>query len=215
MNRKSEASVAVSAYRCLFPSIPLISRWLPVGKEQELIKQQNCTSARDLVVTETTTQQPRYPQPRVGTSLHVLEQAGLRPSQDGDPASWVSEHRPATLLWNISRCGLPTFRGLERGVSSDSDLLDWFEVLTVVALKSSIFWNTSCSTVKINQRFGRPHRLYLHGLRVSQARNQSLLVACFMLVSYLAYSPILKMVAMLIRNFGWFSPDYTALYHGN
>lgn len=72
---------------CFYVSIfvPQISRWPPVGKEQELIKQQNCSSARDLVVTETTTQQPRYPQPRAATSCYAVEQAGPRPSQDGDP----------------------------------------------------------------------------------------------------------------------------------
>jgi hypothetical protein len=56
-------------------------------------------------------------------------------------------------------------------------------------LKSSIFWDiTPCSPLKVNRRFGGTCRLHIQGRRISQARN------------------------MLLRNVGWLSTDYTALY---
>jgi hypothetical protein len=46
------------------------------------------------------------------------------------------------------------------------------EVLTVVGMKNSIFWDiTLCSPVKINRRFGGTDRLHPQGRSVSQARN--------------------------------------------
>jgi hypothetical protein len=48
-----------------------------------------------------------------------------------------------------------------------------FEVLTVVVMKSSVFWDiTTCSPLKVNQRFGETCCLHLQGWRVSQATNQ-------------------------------------------
>jgi hypothetical protein len=48
-----------------------------------------------------------------------------------------------------------------------------FEVLTAVVMKSSIFWDiTPYNPLKVNCRFGGSCRLYLHGRRISQARNQ-------------------------------------------
>jgi hypothetical protein len=47
-----------------------------------------------------------------------------------------------------------------------------FEVLTVVVMKSTIFWDTMpCSALKINGRFGGTYRLHLQGRRISPARN--------------------------------------------
>jgi hypothetical protein len=47
------------------------------------------------------------------------------------------------------------------------------EVLTAVAMKSSIFWDiTPRSPLKVNNRFGRTCRLHLQDRRISQARNQ-------------------------------------------
>jgi hypothetical protein len=54
-----------------------------------------------------------------------------------------------------------------------------FEVLTVVAAKSSVFWDiTPWNPLQANQRFGGTCRLDLRGLRISQARK---LATCFML----------------------------------
>jgi hypothetical protein len=48
-----------------------------------------------------------------------------------------------------------------------------FEVLTAVAMKSSIFWDvTPCSPLKVNRRFGRTCRLYFNGRRIRPARNK-------------------------------------------
>jgi hypothetical protein len=46
-------------------------------------------------------------------------------------------------------------------------------VLTVVVMKSSIFWDImSCSLLKVNRRFERTCCLYFLGRRISQARTQ-------------------------------------------
>jgi hypothetical protein len=48
-----------------------------------------------------------------------------------------------------------------------------FEILTAVALKTSIFCDVMPrSPVSVNRRFGGTFRLHLEGWRVSQARNQ-------------------------------------------
>jgi hypothetical protein len=47
--------------------------------------------------------------------------------------------------------------------------------------------------LKVNRRFGRTSRFHLQGRRICKARNQQ--ATCFTLVSYLAYSSILKMEA--------------------
>jgi hypothetical protein len=47
------------------------------------------------------------------------------------------------------------------------------EVLTVVIMKSSIFWDrTPCSPLKVNRRFAGPCRFQIQGSRVSLARNK-------------------------------------------
>jgi hypothetical protein len=48
-----------------------------------------------------------------------------------------------------------------------------FEVLTAVVMKSIIFSDiTSCSPLKVNQRFGGIYRLHPQGRRISRVRNQ-------------------------------------------
>jgi hypothetical protein len=48
-----------------------------------------------------------------------------------------------------------------------------YEVLTAVAMKSSIFWDiTPCSPKKVNRRFEGIYRLHVQGGRVSQIRNK-------------------------------------------
>jgi hypothetical protein len=82
--------------------------------------------------------------------------------------------------------------------------------------------------LKVSRRFGGAYRLHLQGRSISRARNQgerkwreelclAVLVTClppaFTLVSCSAYSSTLKMEAdMFLRNVGWLSTDYTALY---
>jgi hypothetical protein len=47
------------------------------------------------------------------------------------------------------------------------------EVLTLVVMKSPIFWDvTPCSLLENNRHFGGAYRLHLQGRRISQARNQ-------------------------------------------
>jgi hypothetical protein len=47
------------------------------------------------------------------------------------------------------------------------------EVLTVMVMKISIFWDiTPCSPLKVNRLFGGTGLLHLKGRRISQARNQ-------------------------------------------
>jgi hypothetical protein len=47
-------------------------------------------------------------------------------------------------------------------------LLVGFEVLTVVVMKSTIFWDIKlCSLLKVNRRFGGTYRLHLQGRRIS------------------------------------------------
>jgi hypothetical protein len=50
--------------------------------------------------------------------------------------------------------------------------LSKFEVLTKVAMRSSIFWDiTTCSVLVVNPHFGGKYRLHLQG-QINQARNQ-------------------------------------------
>jgi hypothetical protein len=47
------------------------------------------------------------------------------------------------------------------------------EVLTAVAMKTTIFWPiTPCSPLKVSRRFRGTYRLHLQGQRISRARNQ-------------------------------------------
>jgi hypothetical protein len=66
-------------------------------------------------------------------------------------------------------------------------------------MKSSTFWDiTPSGQFKVSRRFGETFCLNLQGRRVNQTRKQheaAPLSACFMSVSCLAYSSILKMEA--------------------
>jgi hypothetical protein len=72
-----------------------------------------------------------------------------------------------------------------------------FEVVTVAAMKSSIFWDTMlCSPSKVNPCFIGTY-LHLQDRRISQTRNQreTCIKQRFKLVSCLAYSLMLEMDA--------------------
>jgi hypothetical protein len=47
-----------------------------------------------------------------------------------------------------------------------------FEVLTAVAMESSVFWGMTPCPMEVSRRFGGKFRLHLEGLRLSQAINK-------------------------------------------
>jgi hypothetical protein len=88
------------------------------------------------------------------------------------------------------------------------------EILTLTAVKSSIFWNIiPCSSLQVNRSFGGTYRLHLQIQRVSQARNQRS-ACCLVFVDIL--SGLLfdseDVREAVLRNMGCFSLDHTALY---
>jgi hypothetical protein len=73
----------------------------------------------------------------------------------------------------LSNMLVPIYGSTWQYLSEGSNLHNvQFGVLTGVVMKSSIFWDTMCSPLKVNQHFRRACRLHLQGRRVSQARNQ-------------------------------------------
>jgi hypothetical protein len=100
-----------------------------------------------------------------------------------------------------------------------------YEILTAVFIKSSIFWDIApCSPLKVNRLFGVTC-LHLHGWRISQVRNQReacsrILGQTVLPASYLLHTGFLLCLFfdtkdggdMFLRNVGWLSVDYTALY---
>jgi hypothetical protein len=83
------------------------------------------------------------------------------------------------------------------------------EVLTAVVMKSTTFWDIMpCSPLSVNRHFGGTYRLYLQG-----RKNRLSLPTAFTLVSCSAYffDPE-DWGDMFLRNVGWRSTDYTALY---
>jgi hypothetical protein len=76
----------------------------------------------------------------------------------------------------------------------------WNQFAWYSAVSSSVFWATiPCSSTKVSRRFRATYCLYLQVGTVSQATNQhetALLAACFMLVSFLAYSSTLMRQAI-------------------
>jgi hypothetical protein len=72
-----------------------------------------------------------------------------------------------------------------------------FEVLTAVAMRCNLFWDTiPCSPLEIKRRYGGICRLHLHSRRKVKKETSVkpvLIATQFMLVSFLAYYFILKM----------------------
>jgi hypothetical protein len=88
-----------------------------------------------------------------------------------------------------------------------------FEVLTVVAMKISVFWDIMlCRPTKVVQHFIGTYHLHLRCRRVSQVRNQ--LDACPILFFFSCFDLMtLKMEAVCFsRMVVDFFPDYMALY---
>jgi hypothetical protein len=78
-----------------------------------------------------------------------------------------------------SYLGGPKLESTSETRYSDRFLL-WFEVLTAVVMKSSVFWDiTPCNPLSVNRRFGGTYRLHLQGRRISQASS-----ACHLLSSW-------------------------------
>jgi hypothetical protein len=77
-----------------------------------------------------------------------------------------------------------------------------FEVLTVVIMKSIIFWDiTPYSTLSVNRCFGGTYRLHLQGI-----------VTCFHTgFLFSLFFDHEDRGDMFLRNVGWHSMDYTAL----
>jgi hypothetical protein len=77
-----------------------------------------------------------------------------------------------------------------------------FGVLTTMVMKSTIFWDiTPCSPLKVNRRFGGKCYLYRQGRRIIQAG--------FLLGFVFDHEDGSD---IFLRNVGWLSTDYTALY---
>jgi hypothetical protein len=74
------------------------------------------------------------------------------------------------------------------------------EVLTVVVVKSSIFWDiTPCSALKVNRRFGGICCPHFRGAKISRARNQhenSNSSACHLLSDW-------YLAALVLRPWRW------------
>jgi hypothetical protein len=90
----------------------------------------------------------------------------------------------------------------------------WFEVLTEEVLKSYIFCDiTTCSPIKVNRHFTW---LHLQGWKVCQAKYQheagikQRLLHSGVFLRLLFYPDDAGHI--FLRNIGWISPDYTALY---
>jgi hypothetical protein len=113
------------------------------------------------------------------------------------------------LIWSTAPS--KTYRILRTWINSVG-----FELLTTGVTVSSVFWNTAqCSQMKVNRRIGGTYFLHLQGRRISQATNQSeagnsISALCWSLIDSLFYYE--DGGSMFLRNVGWFSADYTALY---
>jgi hypothetical protein len=69
-------------------------------------------------------------------------------------------------------------------------------------MKSTIFWDiTLRSPLSVNRRFGRTYSLHLHGRKNKLSKK-------------VAWKQVASLEAMFLRNIGWHSMDYTALYPG-
>jgi hypothetical protein len=88
------------------------------------------------------------------------------------------------------------------------------------SLKSYIFWDiTPCSPLKINRRFGRIYRLHFQ-CRMNHVKNQHEAGSKQSSVSFFLHAGSLFGLLfdpkdggdMYLRNVGWYSTDYTALY---
>jgi hypothetical protein len=72
-------------------------------------------------------------------------------------------------------------------------------------MKISIFWDiTPCSPFKVNRRFGRTYHLYFQDRKINTWFHVGFLLCLFFDPEYGG--------DIFLRNLGWLSTDYTALY---
>jgi hypothetical protein len=138
--------------QCLRVHLPLLNTVLPRDAKQNYSSQQQTTTAAGLAPTHT----------RTGRS--TCEETPPLCAQFGG----------CTRLCKVGQLSSRTgyiFR--KPHLKSNISFNAGFEVLTVVVMKNSIFWDiTPCSPLRVNRRFGGTHRLHLQGRRISWARNQ-------------------------------------------
>jgi hypothetical protein len=92
------------------------------------------------------------------------------------------------------------------------DLVLGFEVLTAGFMKNSVSWDIApCNQLKVNRRLGDICRFHHQGRRISQTRNQRERSSAFPLV-FVGLVYLKNWADMFLRNVGWLSTDYTALY---
>jgi hypothetical protein len=133
----------------------------------------------------------------------------------------VSNKRHCKLYSDIYILNLLTLVALYKYYTEMQEA--WFQVLTAVVVKNSVFWDiTPCSLLKVSRRFGRTYGFHLQNWRVSQARNrheadskQMLINSCCLLYAVFLLGLLFNTEDggdMFLRNVGWLSMDYTAFY---
>jgi hypothetical protein len=79
--------------------------------------------------------------------------------------------------------------------------------------KVSVFWNVkTCNPVKVNISFGGTYNHHLQGQKLIKARNhQEIGGNHSKLRAFFYWHEDVR--NMILQNFGWILPDYTALHH--
>jgi hypothetical protein len=104
------------------------------------------------------------------------------------------------------------FKNLNIKVCKNINFHVGFEILTAMVMQSTIFRDImSCSPLKVNRRYEGTYRPNLHGRRINRAGY--LLVTCFHAsVSFALFLDPEDVSNIFLRNFGWLSTNYTALF---
>jgi hypothetical protein len=116
-----------------------------------------------------------HPRPRGNSLWYPLDR---RP---GGPQSWSRPFRDSNsnssaiqpIASHYTDCAIPALFLFVHNVIWTQKYIIWFEVLTVVAMISSVLWDIMpCSPLKVTLCFGGSCHLHFQGWRVSPARNQ-------------------------------------------
>jgi hypothetical protein len=114
---------------------------------------------------------------------------------------WIEDrnHGSPNIQHHVS---FPVLARRESQIHAKNTVCLRFEVLTTMVMKNTIFWDiTPCSPLEVNRRFGETYRLHLQGRKISQRET-----------SLKAGGKLEDGDEMFLRNGGWLSTDYTALY---